>query len=202
VTKAWHQYIGISLLALAAGCASTRPTAVTGEAGNPNFPLLMCPGDEIEVRFFGADEMSTVQTIRRDGKISLQLIGEVQAAWQTPIELQNEITKLVGSQLQVKAVVVVLKTAPPVYDGGAVMKPGRVPLAAPMTVLQAVMEAGGFDPDRADPSGVVVVRYDGLRCQTWRFDFDGVLQGKAEVKDRSFYVRPFDVIYVPRGLLR
>ena len=183
---------------LGSGCASFGPpTPVPPEAMNPDTEMRLSAGDEIDVVFFSAPNLNTTQTIRRDGKVSFSLLGEVQAAGQTLSQLRTDLVARASSQLQVKDLNVILKSSAPVFVEGAVKMPGPVPLTRPLTVLDAIAYAGGFDLKDAEVRNVVVIRYDGNRCQCWRLNFEGVLAGQPDPKDCPFYLKPLDIIHVP-----
>jgi polysaccharide biosynthesis/export protein len=100
-----------------------------------------------------------------------------------------------GSQLQLKEVTItIISTSATIYVSGAVLQPGRIPIERPLTVLEAVMEAGGFDPNRAKLTQVVVIRFEGGLQQSYRVDLKKVLNGKLT---NPFYLKPFDVVHVP-----
>src|SRR5262249_29795347 len=89
--------------------------------------LVLREGDTIRILFPGAPNLNVVQPIRRDGKISLSLVGEVQAAGKTPKVLEKELVELYGPQLQDKEVTVSLESSVfPVYITGAVLRPGTI----------------------------------------------------------------------------
>jgi polysaccharide biosynthesis/export protein len=124
-------------------------------------------------------------------------VGQVKAAGKTPLEVQADITKLYQRLPQAKddsATVRLLAGATSVYVSGAVNRPGKVPMEHPMTALEAIMEAGSFDPNRARLSRVTVVRIEGGRQHTYRLDLRHVLRGND---DSPFYLKPFDVVHVP-----
>jgi polysaccharide export outer membrane protein len=157
--------------------------------------MRIVPGDELEINVFGAPELSLIQRVRPDGMISARLFGDIQAAGKTPVELQQALKDLYATQLQIKAVTVVARTSAAAYVTGAVMNPGRVELVRPMTALDAVMEAGGFDhKSGARLAKVRVLRTEGDRVQTYLLDFEEILEGKDS---SPFYMKPFDTIYVP-----
>ncbi len=150
--------------------------------------MHLMPGDEIEVSFMGAPELNTLQAIRRDGRISLQLIGEVEAGGKTPEELQDELRKRYAQELQIGEVLVIPRLAPPVLVSGSVLNPGKIRLDRPLTVLDAIMESGGFNMREAEVRSVVLIRHeDGLR-KGFIFDFKRALAGEGQ--DRPFYVKP------------
>jgi polysaccharide export outer membrane protein len=88
----------------------------------------------------------------------------------------------------------VISNAAAVYVTGAVLRPGRIPLERPLTVLDAVMEAGGVDNTRAKLSSVTVLRVENGQRVSRRVNLKHALEGR----DASlFYLKPFDTVYVP-----
>ncbi|MCX6880718.1 MAG: polysaccharide export protein [Verrucomicrobia bacterium] len=164
------------------------PEAYVSKPGN-----TLTPGDEIRVVFSVAPELNTQQKIQPTGKISLPTIGEVTAAGRSVTSLQQQLTTLYQPHLQDSTVTVSLAaTAAGVYVSGAVLRPGKLPLDRPLTVLEAVMEAGGFSP-MANPRQVVVVRTQDGKSKNYVLNLHQALNG---TESTPFYVRPYDVIYV------
>ena len=184
------------LLAMGAsvGCDSMPPVRpVPAEAYRSRPGGTLTPGDEIRVVFSGAPELNTQQKIQPNGKVSLPTIGEITAAGKTVTNLQQQLTSLYQPRLQDSTVTISLMgTAAGVYVSGAVLRAGKIPLDRPMTVLEAVMEAGGFSPI-ANPKRVVVVRTQGTKSWNYVLDLHQALHG---TESTPFYVRPYDVIYV------
>jgi polysaccharide biosynthesis/export protein len=161
-------------------------------------PNYLNPGDVIRVTFPGAPELNQTQRIGTDGSLSLPLIGTAQAAGKSPRQLQDELAGLYKPQLQDNEVLVSVETrAVPVVVSGAVQKPGKIVFERPATVLEAIMEAGGFTPE-ADLKKVSVIRIVKGEHQTEFFDLRPVLRG---LPTRAAYVSGGDVIYVPERLL-
>lgn len=184
---------------LAGGCATPIPSSFDDSHAVPPLVLRLQPGDEIEISFFGAPDLNSKQAIRSDGKISLSLTKDVAAAGLTPDELEDSLKSIYATQLQIKDVNVILRTPPPVLVSGAVLKPGRVVLGRPLTVLDAIMESGGFNTKEAEVRSVVLIRHEDGKRTGYTFDFQRALAGEGE--DRSFYVKPFDIVYVPRTFI-
>jgi polysaccharide export outer membrane protein len=198
-------WAGVALLALVwlvASCQSTR-TPAPGEAsrsappGAPGFSSLrLMEGDAVRVNFEGASNLNTIVKLQLDGSITLPLVGEVKALRKTPQELQAELVKLYEKMLQpgYEISVSVAATAASVYVSGAVLRPGRIPMERPLTVLDAIMEAGGFDLARAKPSKARVLRVaDGVQRH-----YDLNLKQALKGDDSSvFYLQPFDIVHVP-----
>jgi polysaccharide export outer membrane protein len=112
--------------------------------------------------------------------------------------LQNELAALYKPQLQNNEVLVAVESrAVPVVVSGAVLRPGKIVFERPATVLEAIMEAGGFTPE-ANLKRVSVIRIVKGEHQTEFFDLRPVLRG---LPTRAAYVSGGDVIYVPEKLV-
>src|SRR5439155_24207288 len=141
--------------------------------------IVLREGDVVKISFPGAPNLNTTQPIRRDGRISLQLVGEFQAAGLTPTDMEKELIKLYGPQLQTKEVsVTVESSAFPVYVTGAVLRPGKIMSDRPLTALEAITEAGGFDYSKANLKGVRVIRHENGQMQHYTLNMKGVLNGQ------------------------
>lgn len=152
-------------------------------------------GDVVGIEFQYATNFDTVQKIGLDGTFNLDMVGRVMAAGRTVMQLQQDITR--DYQPFAKGDVVTVKlinSTACIYVAGTVLRPGAVELDHPMTVLEAIMDAGGFDNSRANLSRVTVLRIESGMQQTYRINLNKVLDGRDPV---PFYVRPFDIIYVP-----
>lgn len=161
---------------------------------NPGNTFTIREGDVLNVTFPGAANLNTKQRVRRDGKIEMPLLGELQAAGLTPAQLEQEILKNYGSQLLSKEVTVTVDTASyDVFVTGAVVKPGKVSAVRPMTALEAIMECGGPDYTKANLKEVTVVRQENGHSKNYRLNLRDVLDGK---RTETFYLKPSDIIYV------
>ena len=139
--------------------------------------------------------MDTTQQIRRDGKITLQLVGEVDAAGLTPDELQQKLVKLYASQITTKQITVVLQSSVfPVFVTGAVIHPGKILSDHPISALEAVMEAGGPDYATANLKAVKVSRNNSGVMENYTLNLKAILQG---TETKPFYLKPGDIVYVP-----
>jgi len=187
---------GLILMGLS-GCASAprEETVSKADSTPPSGSILLEAGDELEISFIGAPELNGVQTIRRDGRISLPIVGDVVARGMTVDTLKHMLTARYASQLQTKEITVVVRSNPPVFVSGAVLSPGRIEMRRYMTALEAVMEAGGFDLDAADLRRVMVIRHLPSGRQEHRLNLGAVLAGKGGA---SFYLQPNDIVHVPR----
>ena len=157
----------------------------------------MTPGDVVKVSFAGSPEFDHAQKIRADGRISLPLIGEIVADGKAPGVLQDELASRYKTQLQNNNVVVTLETtSAQAYVSGAVLKPGKIVIDRPMTAFEAIMEAGGFEPDFANTRKVVVLRNENGRQSSHILNLSPALKGKPYP---PFYIKSRDIIYVPQS---
>ena len=159
--------------------------------------VTLVPGDVIEVKFFYTPELNENSTVRPDGRISLQLIGEVMAEGKTPIELRNELLELYKPHLKIPDIAVIVRSLQDrlVFVGGQVMTPGIVEMPGEMNVLEAVMAVGGFDLREAELKNVIVIRHVGGRRYGYSIDLKSALDGD---ETQPFYLEPKDIVYVPR----
>lgn len=162
---------------------------------SPYSSVKLTEGDALSITFPGSPDLNTVQRIRRDGKIDLKTVGEIQATGKTPKELEKEILKLYEKDLVLKEVSVMLQSISyPVFVTGSVIHPGKVTAERPISVLEAVMEAGGWDNAKANIRKVVVLRNEEGQLKRFVLDLKSVIDGRSK---RLFYLRPNDIVYVP-----
>jgi len=174
-----------------AGCESYRGETLPSASGQP--PGLLSPGDTIKISFTTAPELNQSEKIEASGRVTLPLVGDVSAAGKTTGQLQSELTQLYKTQLQNSDVIVTLEAvAIPVVVSGEVQRPGKIIFERPATVLEAIMEAGGFTP-YGDPKRISVIRQVNGIQHTQIVDLTPVLHG---VPTRVMYVNRGDVIYV------
>ncbi|HZP07540.1 MAG TPA: polysaccharide biosynthesis/export family protein [Terracidiphilus sp.] len=135
--------------------------------------------------------------VRSDGKISLPLIGDVQAAGLTPLQLQQDIaTKLRSYITQPDVTVIVQQINSQKYNIlGRVIKPGSYSLSATTTVLDAIAQAGGFQ-DFAKQKDIYILRANANGGQTRiAFNYKDVIRGKHP--EQNIRLEPHDTIVVP-----
>ena len=187
----------LTFLALAGvGCQTeVNSTTFSGQAEVPKH-VILASGDVVKLTFSAAPELNQAQKIRVDGKLSLPLVGEVDAAGKTIGQLQGELVQLYKSQLKTPEVTVSLEgSVTTVTVSGAVAKPARITFERPTTIFQAIMEAGG--PSAYGNLGHVrLVRTVNGVTKSQVFDLHRMLKG-AETK--PFYVRDGDIIFVPQS---
>jgi protein involved in polysaccharide export with SLBB domain len=183
------------VLLLCTGCQGPKTAPVQLTSHTPNF---LVAGDEVKISFPAAPELNQTQKVGPDGTLSLPLIGEVTASGKSVAQLQEDLARLYKPQLQDSEVIVTLESrAVPVVVSGAVQKPGKIVLERPATVLEAIMEAGGFTPE-ADLRKVSLIRIVKGQHLAQLFDLRPVLRGEPIP---ATYCSGGDVIFVPEKLL-
>lgn len=198
--------LGLAMLAwFVTGCQSPAPypqdsTLNPIDAAVQPMSGTLREGDVIQVTFATATNLNTSHRIQLDGEISMPFVGKVKVVGKTASEVEESLEKLYESQLRgaEQITVTVAASAAAIYVTGAVLRPGKIPLDRPITVLDAIMEAGGVDDARAKLSGVTVLRVEGGQRITRRINLKRALEGK----DPSlFYLRPYDIVYVPEKVI-
>ncbi len=196
----------LPLIFLVAGCEDqsylNSTKALQGQPGKTGEPaakstesLTLREGDVLNVLFPGSPTLNSTQVIRRDGKINLPLVGDVDAAGMTPKALEAKLLDLYAPQLSSKQVTVQVQSSSfPFYVTGMVLHPGKILTDHPITALEAVMEAGGFDYSKADLKDVTVIRRENGIMKNYKLNLKAVLDGR---QSDPFYLKPDDIVYVP-----
>jgi polysaccharide export outer membrane protein len=176
------------------GCQSPLPPLPNPPG--PHTAVRLSPGDVIKVSYADETIPDQTQKIRRDGKASLPLIGEVTAAGKRVIDFQHELVSRYEGELENSEVLVTLEngTATVIVSGFAT-RPGRVVFDRPTTVYQAIMEAGGVS-DYGSASNVHLTRVINGEQRTETINLRPSIHGKPT---KPKYVQDGDVIYISRS---
>ncbi len=182
-----------SCCAAVAACAHTDVTPMAGAP--PEAEYHIGKEDVLEVVVFREPELSRVVPVRPDGKISLPLAGEVDAAGKTPAELQKGISTRLASWVHEPAVSVLVReiNATRIFVLGEVVRPGGFPLRGPMTVVQAIALAGGRTPYASDRVVWLREQKEG-KTEKATLSFDELVKGEAT---GGLWLVRGDVLYVP-----
>jgi polysaccharide biosynthesis/export protein len=155
---------------------------------------VIAVGDTISVRVFNEEQLSTRTKVRADGKVSLPLLSDVDAAGATPVAFARKLEERLKGFVKNPLVTVSLEETRPqvVYVAGEVPKPGAYPLDASPGVLQAIVNAGGLGPD-ASRDRIFVLRRD-PQARRIRFTYRSLIQLAGAAP--SFRLQPGDVVVV------
>ncbi|PYM25207.1 MAG: hypothetical protein DMD78_07120 [Candidatus Rokuibacteriota bacterium] len=152
--------------------------------------------DLLQVSIWKNEAMSRTLPVRPDGKISLPLLHDIQAAGLTPLQLRDKIAAALGEFMpnpEVSVTVMEVKSYR-VSVLGEVQKPGVLQLKAPTTVMEALALAGGFK-DFASPSKIIIFRKDGSgQTQRLRFNYNRAIGNGGE---ENVSLKSGDVVVVP-----
>jgi polysaccharide biosynthesis/export protein len=181
----------------AAGAANSAAANTTTTAKPHDDSFQIGPDDVLAINVWKEPEISRSVPVRSDGKVSLPLVGEVQASGQTPKQLEAEISKKLTSYISEPEVTVIVQQIKSQKFNilGQVAHPGTYPLSNPMTVLDAIALAGGFR-DFAKKKSIYVLRQtaDGSSTRL-PFNYKNVIKGKDT--QQNVRLEPRDTVYVP-----
>jgi polysaccharide biosynthesis/export protein len=176
--------------AVASAPASSPPASSSAD-------YVIGPDDLLSIVFWRDQQLSADVLVRPDGKISVTLLDDVQAAGLTPEQLRDRL--IAGARKYVTepvATVIVKQTnSRKVFITGLVSKPGQYPLSSSMTVLQLIATAGGL-LDFAKSSEIRVKREEPGRTLMLQFDYDAVIKGKGK-RSKDLELKPGDIVIVP-----
>jgi polysaccharide export outer membrane protein len=184
---------------LLSACAARTPSATPPLAApfDPAAPYTIKVGDSLDIRFYKTPELNVEVPVRSDGKISLELVGDVQAGGLQPEELARALTERYASELMEPRVSVIVRSfGGQVFVGGEVRSPSAVPFSTGLTALQAIHGAGGF-LETARRSDVVLIRREGPAFKGYTLELTRPLSGEAFEQDVQ--LQPSDIIHVPRS---
>jgi len=153
------------------------------------------PEDILDISVWKNPELSRVVPVRPDGKVSLPLVNDIQAAGLTPATLRKQVTDRLSEFIPAPEVSVMVREvhSRKVAVVGAVKTPGRFELKSPMTVLEVIALAQGFT-DFAARDRIVVLRQNGTTATRMPFNYRKIADGAEQ---ENFLVKPGDIVVVP-----
>ncbi len=153
-------------------------------------------GDILEVSVFGEPEISKSVFVRIDGRISLPLIGDVQAADNTAENLAQTISAKLVKFISDPTVTVILtqSNSKAYYILGQILTPGQYLITQQISVLQAIAKAGGL-LEWAKKSKIMIVSRPGTAQTIKYFNYDDFLGGNNI--DQNITINPGDTIVIP-----
>ena len=175
--------------------ANTATDAVGRAAAAMNVEYLIGPEDVLDISVWKNPELSRQVPVRPDGKVSLPLVNDIQAAGLTPSQLRDEVAKRLAEYVPSAEVSVIVQEVQSLKVAvvGAVKTPGRFILKSPATVLECIALAQGLT-EFANRERIVVLRQNGATTQRIPFNYRKI----ADSDDQdNFFVKPGDIIVVP-----
>jgi polysaccharide biosynthesis/export protein len=177
-----------------ASTTSNTPAPAVAPVSDPDYKIG--PQDVLRIDVWKENEISRITPVRPDGRISLPLLNDVQAAGLTPTQLAGVISEGLKKYITNPQVTVGVTeiNSRRVYVTGEVTKPGAFPLQPGMTVLQALTSSGGFT-QFAKIKGIYVLRTEDGKQVKHPFNYKDVVHGKHP--ELNIMLQPADVIVVP-----
>jgi polysaccharide biosynthesis/export protein len=175
---------------VSAGRTSENPSATTNSA-----TYVIGPSDVLKVDVWKEPDITGSVTVRPDGKISLPLINDIQAAGLTPMKLASNIAEALKKYISDPNVTVTVDApnSQIVYVVGEVNRPGPVALLPNTTVLDALASAGG-PSEFANRKKIFILRTEGGKEIRYRFNYRAAIKGDLR---KNIALKPGDTIVVP-----
>jgi polysaccharide export outer membrane protein len=190
----WFLVVGAILVPNAVGPAHAQ-AASEKDAGRGTAPeaYRIGPEDLLQVSVWKNEALTRTVPVRPDGKISLPLVNDVQAAGLTALELRELLTRKLAEYMPNPEVSVIVSDIRSfkVSVIGEVIKPGRYELKSWTTVLDILAMAGGFT-QFASRSKIVILHPEGATMKRIPFNYNRIA-GEQE----NFYLRNGDIVLVP-----
>jgi polysaccharide export outer membrane protein len=189
--------IAFACLCSAAGAHAQRPAARAADAvviPPDDGDYKIGPEDVLDISVWKNQELSRTVPVRPDGKVSLPLVNDIQAAGLTPSRLRQELTRRLSEYVPSPEVAVIVREvhSAKVSVVGAVRNPGRYEVRSPATVLELIALAQGFT-DFASRDRIVVLRQSATPSRI-TFNYRKIADGSEQ---DNFLVQPGDIIVVP-----
>jgi polysaccharide biosynthesis/export protein len=177
---------------------TTAPQTLTASATKPHDDTFVIGNDDLlAINVWKEPDISRQVPVRSDGKISLPLVGEVKAAGETPLRLEQDLASRLKNYIEEPEVTVIVQqiNSQKFNILGQVNHPGSFSLANSATVLDAIALAGGFR-DFAKQKSIYVLRANADGTETRiPFNYKEVVKGKNP--DQNVRLQPRDTVVVP-----
>jgi polysaccharide export outer membrane protein len=176
------------------GAQDPKAEVAAEAAADPSY--RMGPEDVLDIAVWKEEALKKEVVVRPDGGMSFPLVGDLQAAGKTVVELRDELAKKLAKFIPepVVSVAVLRVASQKIYVIGRVNKPGDFTVGRYLDVLQALSMAGGLTPF-ADASDIRVMRRENGKQLVLPFDYSKVSRG--ENLEQNIPLRTGDVIVVP-----
>jgi polysaccharide export outer membrane protein len=174
--------------------AASVPAQKAPATQDPNY--IIGAQDVLDISVWKETELTRVVPVRPDGKISLPLLNDVQAAGLTPTQLAAQITESLKKFVTNPQVTVIVSqiNSQRIYILGEAARPGAYPLLPGMTILQALSSAGGFT-QFAKMKSIYLLRDVGGKQEKYPFNYKDVIAGKH--LEQNLPLKAGDTIVVP-----
>ena len=178
-----------------ASSPTSETTASPTAAANVGPEYVIGPDDVLHIAVWKESDLTATLPVRPDGKISLPLLNDVQAAGMTPMQLADSLTEKLKKYVTDPRVTVVVSqiNSKRIYLTGEVARTGAMAMLPNMTVLQALSSAGLTQ--FANTKKIYVLRNENGKQQKMPVNYRKLLKGQE--MDRNYVLKPGDTIVVP-----
>lgn len=177
-----------------------QPAAPHRDAVSPNY--LIGPGDTLQIFVWRNPELTVTVPVRPDGKITTPLVQDVVAVGKTPTQLAHDIETVLSEYVRSPQVNVIVVQSVSAYSQvkviGQVLQPQAIPYREGITVLDALLAAGGLGPFAA-ANRAKIVRMENGEQKEIRVKLDRLVNG-GDMK-QNLELKPGDVLVVPESRL-
>jgi polysaccharide export outer membrane protein len=175
---------------------TVKPQAPAATSVTVPSDYMIGPADVLSIAFRNEKDMTGDYIVRPDGKITLPLVGDIDAIGVTPEALTDRVLKASDKFFVNPTISVGVKTinSRKVSITGGVEKPGQYDILAPMDVLQLMSLAGGLR-EYTSGKNIIIIRGDGANQTSFKFNYKDILEGKN--LKQNIPLRPGDRVVVP-----
>ncbi len=151
------------------------------------------PEDVLDIFVWKEESLTKTVPVRIDGKISLPLLDDIQAAGLTPLQLKEEITKKLTGFVENPTVTVTVKEANSyrVFISGEVKQPGIIHIRSEITLVKLIIMAGGFT-EWANKRNILIITKENGRTKRTSVNFNKIIDG--DIPD--IVIKPGDTVIV------
>jgi protein involved in polysaccharide export with SLBB domain len=168
----------------------------------PQTDYLIGVGDTLDIKFMYNPELNELLVpVRPDGRISLQLANDIQAAGLTPEQLRKNLIEKYSAEIKKPEIGVIVRTftSNKVFVDGEVLFPGTIDIRGPMTLFEAIAQTRGMR-ETARLSNIIVIRKDSEgKPMSTNIDYRRIIDGTD--LSQNIYLMPYDIVYVPKSTI-
>jgi len=192
----WLVLISIPMVCGQEGKEALLQKQSQGEIAADSSVYVIGPEDVLYIHVWREENLSKTIPVRLDGKISLPLVDETQAAGLTPLQLKERLLEKLKEFVNVPNVSVIVMEANSfkVYVSGQVRNPGVYRLRSEISLLQLIPMAGGFT-EWANEKKILIIRKENEREKRMIVNYKKIVKGEAS--DSNINLKPGDTVIVP-----
>ncbi len=196
--------VAVSLFTVITGCANNNsypPVAEEDRYVQPEYNYVIGAGDSVQIFVWGNAELSTSVSVRPDGKITTNLVEDLEASGKTSTELAREIESIYSEYIKNPVVTVIVNGFVTIPDHqirvvGEGAKPLKIPYSKHMTLLDLMIEVGGLTEFADGNEAVLVRRFDGEQ-KTYGLRLDSLLKDGDITANLA--LKPGDIVIIPEA---